>query len=363
MFPLKRTLPACLFSQAHVYKERRCKMTQRIVIRNGTVLTGDKARGSFTRADVLIEGSLIRAVQPGIEASDSTVIEASGMIVMPGFVDAHRHTWEGTLKQLAANSDLGDYASRILAKLGPIFRPEDAYIGTLIGALEALDAGITALFDWSHIQNTPEHTDAVIRGLQESGLRAVFGYGVPNTGPQWSYESQLNHSDDARRVRTQYFSSSQQLMTMAMALRGPEFSTMDVTRHDWKLARDLGLPISVHVGSGPFGVPYRAIEHLSEAHLLGPDTQYVHTTTLTDAAMQLIAESGGTAAVTPAWKGKRSQPRKSHHSPGSQAVGDHSMRSVLSVANPENEAYSTLRTFAFPGWGSVRFRRPENLLY
>ena len=87
---------------------------------------------------------------------------------------------------------------------------------------------------------------------------------------------------------------------MAVALRGPEFSTMDVTRHDWKLARDLGLPISVHVGSGPFGVPYRAIEHLSEAHLLGPDTQYVHTTTLTDEAMQLIAESGGTAAVTPA---------------------------------------------------------------
>src|SRR5260370_27605006 len=104
----------------------------------------------------------------------------------------------------------------------------------------------------------------------------------------------------ARRVRTHYFSSSQQLMTMAMALRGPEFSTMDVTRHDWKLARDLGLPISVHVGSGPFGVPYRAIEHLSEAHLLGPDTQYVHTTTLTDEAMQLIAESGGTAVVTPA---------------------------------------------------------------
>src|SRR5260221_4597599 len=89
-------------------------------------------------------------------------------------------------------------------------------------------------------------------------------------------------------------------MTMAMTLRGREFSTMDVTRLDWKLARDLGLPISVHVGSGPFGVPYRAIEHLSQAHLLGPDTQYVHTTTLTDEAIQHIAESGGTAAVTPA---------------------------------------------------------------
>src|SRR5260221_12899885 len=100
---------------------------------------------------------------------------------MHDFVHAHHHHWKGPHNDLPPNSDLGDYASRILAKFGPIFRPEDAYIGTLIGALEALDAGITTLFDWSHIQNTPEHTDAVIRGLQDSGLRAVFGYGVPQT--------------------------------------------------------------------------------------------------------------------------------------------------------------------------------------
>src|SRR5258708_34276398 len=100
------------------------------------------------------------------------------MCGMQVFFDALRNSGEGPQKQLAANSDLGDYASRILAKLGPIFRPEDAYIGTLIGALEALDAGITTLFDWSHIQNTPEHTDALIRGLQESRRRSCFGYGV-----------------------------------------------------------------------------------------------------------------------------------------------------------------------------------------
>lgn len=275
-------------------------MSQKIVIQNGSVITGEKEVGTLTRADVLIEGSRILAVQPDIAVADSMVIDASDMIVMPGLVDAHRHTWEGVLKQLAANSDLGDYASRILAKFGPAYRPEDAYIGTLIGALEALDAGITTLFDWSHIQNTPEHTDAAIRGLQESGLRSIFGYGVPQAGAQWSFESQLRHSDNAGRVRSQYFSSDHQLMTMAMALRGPEFSTMDVTRHDWKLARELNLHMSVHVGSGPFGTPYRAIEQLSQANLLGPDTQYVHTNTLTDEAIQHIAESGGTAAVTPA---------------------------------------------------------------
>ena len=44
-------------------------------------------------------------------------------------------------------------------------------------------------------------------------------------------------------------------MTMAMALRGPEFSTMDVTRHDWKLARDLGLPISSTLAVGLLEFP------------------------------------------------------------------------------------------------------------
>src|SRR5262249_45376915 len=123
-----------------------------------------------------------RAVQPHIEASNSTVIEASNMIVMPGLVDVHRHTWEGVLKHLLPATDLSGYLNTILGTFAPVFRPEDASIGTLLGALESLDAGITTLVDWSHIQNTPEHTDAVIQALQEAVLRTVFVYGFPNLG-------------------------------------------------------------------------------------------------------------------------------------------------------------------------------------
>lgn len=274
--------------------------SHRLLIKNGTLLPLDATLGTPLQANVLIEGTTIRAVQPHLDVSDCEIVDASNMIVMPGFVDAHRHTWEGVIKHVAADSDLNGYFGTILATFAPAYRPEDVYIGGLIGALEALDAGITTLFDWSHIQHTPEHTDAAIRALQEAGLRSIFGYGYPNTGPQWFYESQLNHPDDAKRVRSQYFSSNDQLLSMAMALRGPEPSTLEVTKHDWALARELDLRISVHVGSGPFRVPYRAIERLHEANLLGPDTQYVHATTLPEASLQFIAESGGTAVVTPA---------------------------------------------------------------
>lgn len=114
-----------------------------------------------------------------------------------------------------------------------------------MSAYGAIDAGITTLLDWSHIQNTPEHTDASIAALQESGLRAVFAYGTPNLDlAAWWPNSSLKHPTDVRRVAKQYFSASDQLLTLALAPRGPEFTTPEVSRHDWALAREFGVRIS-----------------------------------------------------------------------------------------------------------------------
>jgi cytosine/adenosine deaminase-related metal-dependent hydrolase len=85
---------------------------------------------------------------------------------------------------------------------------------------------------------------------------------------------------------------------MAMALRGPEFSTLDATLHDYKFARELGLSISVHVGSGEWGKG-RPVAKLKEHKLLGTDVTYVHCNTLADDEIQIIADSGGSASVSP----------------------------------------------------------------
>ncbi len=184
--------------------------------------------------------------------------------------------------------------------LAPVYRPEDAYAGNLIGALGAIDAGITTMLDWSHIQNTPEHSDAAIRALQESGIRAVFAYGSPSTSlPDWMFNSSLNHPEDVRRLRTQYFSSEDQLMTLALALRGPEFTTMDVVRHDWALARDVGARITVHVGVATFGFS-GGVKRMYEEGMLGPDTTYVHCCTLSDEELKAIVDTGGTFSVSSA---------------------------------------------------------------
>ena len=141
----------------------------------------DPDLGDIPGGDVLIEGEDIAAVAPSIDASDCEVVDASGAIVIPGFIDSHRHTWETVVRGIAPDVTLDGYFALILDTLAPVYRPQDVYAGNLLGTLEAIDAGVTTLLDWSHINNTPDHSDEAIRALSELGIRAVYCYGNPNT--------------------------------------------------------------------------------------------------------------------------------------------------------------------------------------
>jgi cytosine/adenosine deaminase-related metal-dependent hydrolase len=209
-------------------------------------------------------------------------------------VDSHRHIWEGLLRNIGTDVPLEgrtSYISFVLHKLAPAFRPEDAYVGNLVSALGAIDAGITTLLDWSHIQGSPAHTDAVIQALRDSGLRAVFAYGFPWWGkweerqPSWFV-----------RAATEHFSTKDQKLTLALAAPGPEFTDFEVTRDHWKLARETDARITTHVGVGSYGQDGK-VQEFGEAGLLGPDTTYIHCTTLSDTEIQMIVDTGGTVSL------------------------------------------------------------------
>ena len=299
---------------------------ERILLKGGCVLTLDPDIGNYPKGDVLIEDTKITAVGPLLRVSGAEVIDASNMIVMPGFIDTHRHIWEGILKNIAPDALLDEYFRDILGVLAPVYRPQDAYAGNLVSALGAIDAGVTTLLDWSHIQNTPEHTDAAIAALQESGLRSVFAYGTPNLDmAAWWHNSSLKHPHDVKRVPKQYFSSDDQLLTLALAPRGPEFTTFDVSKHDWELARELGIRISVHVGVGAAGKHGKLAEMGGRA-CSGPDTTYIHCCTLSDEELQMIADTGGTVSIA-----APVEMQMGHGMPPMQRCLDRGLRPSLSV--------------------------------
>jgi 5-methylthioadenosine/S-adenosylhomocysteine deaminase len=273
---------------------------ERVLLQGGQVLTMDPELGDLFGGDVLLEGDRIAAVGHGLQAADARVVDATDCIVIPGFVDSHRHTWETVIRGIAPDVSLGGYFDLVLDRLAPAYRPEDVYAGNYLGSLEAIDAGVTTLLDWSHISNTPEHADEAIRGLRDARLRAVYCYGNPNTSlADWWYASTLEAPEDIRRVREQYFSGEEGLMTLAMGTRGPGFCTPDVVRHDWELARDVGAPISVHVGMGPYAGRFSMVSQLNDLGLLGPDTTYIHCNYLSDDEFRLIAETGGRVSIAP----------------------------------------------------------------
>ena len=312
--------------------------TDRVVVENGIVLSLDRDVGDYQQANVVIEGDKIVGVGPGLNGSGEK-IDASGMIVMPGFVDSHRHIWEGVLRNIGTDVPLEgrtSYISFVLHKLAPAFRPEDAYVGNLVSALGAIDAGITTLLDWSHIQASPAHTDAVVKALEDSGMRAVFAYGFPWWGkweerqPSWFV-----------RAATEYFSSADQKLTLALAAPGPEFVDFEISRDHWKLAREAGARISTHVGVGTYGQDAK-VQEMGEAGLLGPDTTYIHCTTLNDTEIQMIVDTGGTVSLA-----SPVEMMMGHGMPPIQKFLDRGLRPSLSIdveTNVPGDMFNQMRS-------------------
>jgi cytosine/adenosine deaminase-related metal-dependent hydrolase len=281
-------------------------VSEKTLIKGGIVLTQDEALGELPAADVLIDGETIAAVGPDLPADGARVIDATGDIVIPGFIDTHRHTRETSIRTCAPDYPLIAYFGNILDKFAPHYRPDDVYAANLWGSLECINAGITTLVDWSHIMNTPDHADAAIRGLDESKIRSVFAYGFGNTslvdwwfGPDYTGSVLTSDGPEARRIRQQYYSSDAGRSTMALATRGPNFCKPDVVRHDWELAKELDLDITVHVAMDRFGYTKMQVVALRDMDLLFPDTTYVHGSHFTEEEWALVRDSGGNVSFAP----------------------------------------------------------------
>jgi len=276
---------------------------RRYIIRSGSVMSLDPNVGDFPQADVLVEGKKILKVGPNLSAGSADVIDASGRIVMPGFIDTHHHQFETALRSFLADGLLlpgtpgGDinYYQYILLTFAPVYRPQDVYINELFGGLSQLDDGVTTVHDISQIHHSPAHSDAAIQALMDTGRRAAFGYfeGAGLThGPDYKYP------EDAFRIKKQWFSSSDQLVTMIM---GGEIYLPGYERA-WQIGRQLGLQVAAHILS-PFGMR-PTFDLLAQGHGgdsgtlgIGSDNLFVHMTGMSDAAWQKVKDLGAQVSL------------------------------------------------------------------
>jgi 5-methylthioadenosine/S-adenosylhomocysteine deaminase len=318
-------LPRDAASQADsgvVERFSRPDPNRRILLKGGTIVSMDPKVGNLAKGDLLIQGKKIAAVEASLTSGGQgagQVIDASNMILIPGFVDCHRHSWEGVLRRIIPDGDLAKYMATTHQSFALHYRPHDMYVGNLVTALGCIDAGVTCIIDNSHNSRSAAHSDAAIRALFDSGIRAVHASGAPQTGTwdrQWP--------QDLPRIQKQFFTSDDQLVTLRM------FSGLD--RANYAVARQLGLRITTETTGAPVipQIGTSLIEQFQKEKLLGPDITYNHCNGLPDSAWEILRESGGNVNVCP-----RSDPQYAigEGIPGFQKALDHGMRPGLSVDN------------------------------
>jgi cytosine/adenosine deaminase-related metal-dependent hydrolase len=266
-------------------------MSARVLIKGATIITMD-ALGDLPQGDILVTGDTLTDIAPVIHADDAEVIDATGYIVIPGLINAHMHTWQTALRGLAANWTLLEYFQKMHAGLATVFAPQDLHIATFVGALNQLNCGTTTLADWCHNNPTPEHNDAAIAGLRESGIRAAFFHGTakpdPKPGQTPFWEVPHPRAEIERLAKAH---QGQPLISVQAAVLGPHYSTLEVALHDFAMAKDLGLIASMHQGGGPARTP-EGWEKLEAAGLLGDHINIVHGHALSDAQLKRFCELG-----------------------------------------------------------------------
>jgi cytosine/adenosine deaminase-related metal-dependent hydrolase len=261
------------------------------LIRNATVITME-AEGVLANADVLVSGDHISAIGAGLSAIGAETVDGTGCIVIPGLINAHMHTWQTALRGVAANWTLLEYFQKMHAGLATVFDPEDLHIATLVGALNQINCGTTTLGDWCHNNRTPEHNDAAIGGLLESGIRAAFFHGTPKPDPKPGerpfWEVPHPRAEIERLIGKH---KGNPLLNIHAAILGPHYSTMDVALHDFRMAKELGIIASLHQGGGPARTP-DGWQRLEAEGLLGDHVNIVHGHALNDEQLKRFCELG-----------------------------------------------------------------------
>jgi len=261
-----------------------------LLIRNGYVLTMDAAAGDIAGGDVHIRGGAIAAVGRGLSAPGAEIIDGTGMLVLPGFVETHWHIWTALLRSLAGDRQEHGYfpTSRTV---GTFYTADDMYAAGRLAAAEAINAGVTFVHDWCHNVRGPDYAEAALRALAETGIRARFSYGSPTAA---SNDATIDLRDLRRLSERWRDHANGGLLTLGLAWRG---AASAATMQDYELAKQLGLPISVHANN--FESSAGGIQQLADRGLLAPGMQVIHAVWCTPEEIRALADNGVNVSVSP----------------------------------------------------------------
>ncbi|ASJ01896.1 N-ethylammeline chlorohydrolase [Thermococcus profundus] len=266
-----------------------------ILIKNGLVVYGEDL--NVVNADVLIEGNRIAKVAKNIREGADTVIDASGRVVSPGFVNLHTHSPMGLLRGLADDLPLMEWLEKHIWPREAKLTREAIKAGAYLGALEMIKTGTTAFLDMYF------HMDAVGEAVLESGLRGYLGYGMIDLGDPERTEKEVK---EALREMREIEKLESDRIQFVFGPHAPYTCSLALLKEVRKLADEHGKLITIHVSEtmsevGRIQERYgkSPVVLLDDIGFLGKDVIIAHGVWLDSRDVQILARNGVTVAHNP----------------------------------------------------------------
>jgi cytosine/adenosine deaminase-related metal-dependent hydrolase len=300
---------------------------RRTLIRGADLLTMDPTLGEQLATDVLVDNGRVEAIGTGLSAEGAEVIDAQGMILMPGMIDGHRHVWEtismGHMSKLAPSVyPYFPWANAAVISM----EPEDHYIAELAGGLQAVDSGVTSIVDFAHCADTEAKTMSAAQGLKESGIGGWFTFQLGKSTPPIKLGDTINsleifggarradggateeHWNTVDRLQQDLFNDSSAPLQLGLAPALGTGSPIDEIKDDWARVRSTGVQLlAAHMHkpnpnrrypAGVMGHTDSGVPDLQDAGLLGPDYHVAHANRLTAEELQMFKINGCHIAAT-----------------------------------------------------------------
>jgi 5-methylthioadenosine/S-adenosylhomocysteine deaminase len=304
-----------------------------LVIADAHVLALDDAQQEWPRADIVIEGSRIAAIGPGVAAAwtgpVARRIDARGHLAMPGLINAHFHSPGNLMKGSLPGLPLEVFMLHEVPPLAPSGSGSRlAYVRTMIGALEMLRRGITAVHDDAyHVPvATVESINAIMQAYADAGIRATVAIDQPNIVEyeKYPYLAELLPEAERRAMDAAPRQSTTELLALythlierwhgaeggrlaaAVSCSAPQRVTDDYFAGLSALSKRHDLPFNIHIletklqrvlGREKFGKSL--VRHVHDLGFLDQRMMVIHAIWIDDDDVRLLAESGCTVAHNP----------------------------------------------------------------
>lgn len=273
------------------------------------VLAMDDAHRRFPNGGILIRDNVIEAVgsleETGLEADN--VIDAQGMLLMPGLVNTHHHLYQTLTRAVpgAQNVELFPW----LKTLYPIWANMDAeavYVSALVGLAELMLSGCTTAADHLYIYPNDVTLDDEICAAQEIGIRFHATRGSMSRGesqgglpPDRVVESEPDIIKDTQRViETYHDPNPQAMLRIAVAPCSPFSVTEDLMRESAWLARSYGVQLHTHLAETQDEEAYclaqvgkRPVAYAESLGWLGDDVWFAHGVHVDTAEVERLART------------------------------------------------------------------------